>query len=30
MVPILEANRWDGVKRLPIPKSADLDEGGPS
>jgi hypothetical protein len=24
--PILEANRCEGVKRLPIPKSADLDE----
>jgi hypothetical protein len=26
MVPILEANRCEGVKRLPIPKSADPDE----
>ena len=26
MVPILEANRCEGVKRLEIPKSADPDE----
>ena len=26
MVPILEANRCEGVKRLPIPKNADPDE----
>jgi len=26
MVPILEANRCEGVKRLPIPKSADLEK----
>ena len=26
MVPIFEANRCEGVKQFPIPKSADLDE----